>query len=330
MASLTAHLRSPEDHGRLGFHPECPLCRRERSIGPLGTDTVLSRRSHALLAAGVLAFSSAPPTVVHAQEPDYEQEGTTAPEQVVNDDPRSAPDYDPGGQSTELPLDVGPAPDTDAAPDLTSDVAPLEQEQLANEDVPTIAAEQETGTAGTGDEQLPSASELPPVPAASGTPAPAAPSVQAPSASAEHVPAAIHQEPQPADDRPSRRGPRHGSAGQSRPGSAAVLPAQTHPATAAQPLQTTQAAAASASPPSQEGNSDATISTDRRAAHRGDRFHVVQRGESLWSIAKDLLGNEASVAAVAREVNRLWGLNKTRIGTGDPDLLMAGTKLVLR
>jgi nucleoid-associated protein YgaU len=63
---------------------------------------------------------------------------------------------------------------------------------------------------------------------------------------------------------------------------------------------------------------------------KADRFHVVQRGESLWSIARDLLGHDASVARIAREVNRLWELNSERIGTGEPDLVMAGTRLVLR
>jgi hypothetical protein len=37
----------------------------------------------------------------------------------------------------------------------------------------------------------------------------------------------------------------------------------------------------------------------------------------------------ASNAEVAAEVRRLWNLNASRIGTGDPDLLMVGTKLVL-
>jgi hypothetical protein len=35
------------------------------------------------------------------------------------------------------------------------------------------------------------------------------------------------------------------------------------------------------------------------------------------------------VASVAREVNRLWDLNRGRIGTGDPDLLPTGTRLEL-
>ena len=66
------------------------------------------------------------------------------------------------------------------------------------------------------------------------------------------------------------------------------------------------------------------------AAQRGDRFHVVLRGESLWSIANDLLGDRASAARTAREVNRLWELNRDRIATGDRDLLMVGTRLALR
>ena len=56
---------------------------------------------------------------------------------------------------------------------------------------------------------------------------------------------------------------------------------------------------------------------------------MVQRGESLWSIASDLLGHQASPARVAREVNRLWELNSSRIATGNPDLLMVGTTLKL-
>jgi nucleoid-associated protein YgaU len=62
----------------------------------------------------------------------------------------------------------------------------------------------------------------------------------------------------------------------------------------------------------------------------GDRFHTVHRGESLWSIASDLLGDGTSDARVAREVNRLWELNADRIASGSPDLLFAGTRLRLR
>jgi nucleoid-associated protein YgaU len=60
------------------------------------------------------------------------------------------------------------------------------------------------------------------------------------------------------------------------------------------------------------------------------RFHIVQPGESLWSIAKQLLGRDASAGRIAREVSRLWSLNHSRISTGDPDLLIVGTRLELR
>jgi Tfp pilus assembly protein FimV len=67
-----------------------------------------------------------------------------------------------------------------------------------------------------------------------------------------------------------------------------------------------------------------------RRAVAGDRVHVVVAGESLWSIASDVLGGRATVAQVAREVNRLWELNRVRIGTGNRDLLPVGTRLVLK
>jgi Tfp pilus assembly protein FimV len=67
-----------------------------------------------------------------------------------------------------------------------------------------------------------------------------------------------------------------------------------------------------------------------RPAQPGDEKHTVRPAESLWAIASDMLGRDASPARVAREVHRLWKLNHERIGTGDPDLLEIGTKLNLR
>ena len=110
MGSLSAHLRAPEDHARLPFHPDCPVCRSERLTGVLPPAGVVSLRTQAALAAGVLAFSAAAPAAVLAAEPDQEQQGATAPGQSGGADTAGNPDFDPGGASTDLPSDAPPVP----------------------------------------------------------------------------------------------------------------------------------------------------------------------------------------------------------------------------
>jgi hypothetical protein len=68
---------------------------------------------------------------------------------------------------------------------------------------------------------------------------------------------------------------------------------------------------------------------DRGGALIGSRSHVVVGGECLWSIATALLPPGASAAEIAAEVHRLWRLNSTRIGTGDPNMLPIGVDLRL-
>src|SRR5512146_1317332 len=57
----------------------------------------------------------------------------------------------------------------------------------------------------------------------------------------------------------------------------------------------------------------------------GKDSYVVRPGDCLWHIAADLLPGSASTSAIAHEVERLWRLNSSRIGTGDPNLIYAGT-----
>ena len=57
---------------------------------------------------------------------------------------------------------------------------------------------------------------------------------------------------------------------------------------------------------------------------------MVRQGDSLWLIAANLLGSDASPARVAREVERLWQLNSDRIRSGKPSLIMPGERLLLR
>jgi nucleoid-associated protein YgaU len=67
-----------------------------------------------------------------------------------------------------------------------------------------------------------------------------------------------------------------------------------------------------------------------RLSGGGASTHVVAQGESLWLIARGLVGEPAGIAEVASRVGRLWRLNAARIGSGDPDLIYPGQQLRLK
>jgi LysM domain len=314
MSSLSAHLREPGDHGRLSFHPDCPQC-RDRVSGVLPADSLVSRRTQALVAAGVMALSSGTSATALAQEPDQEREGTAAPEAVATD-PAADPDFDSGGTPTELPLDTGVVQDPQA-----DDATPIEDEAAIETEVEVAVPGDEAGAPSV----TPPASPVPtpaPAPAPAPAPEPVAPVAEAP-APAEAEPAEPAREHDAQDRRKERKRAAKPNRAPAPPRSAPTTVADaTTPvpaATTVQPAASTVQAAPAAPP----------VARSERAS-RGDRFHVVQPGESLWTIARDLTGKDASVVAVAREVNALWELNDARIGTGDPDLLMAGTRLALK
>jgi hypothetical protein len=54
---------------------------------------------------------------------------------------------------------------------------------------------------------------------------------------------------------------------------------------------------------------------------------VVKPGDSLWTIARSIVGPHASNATVERRVVAIWDTNEARIGTGDPNLIFPGTRL---
>ena len=333
MTSLSAHLREPGDHGRLAFHPECPICRDERLAGALPADAIVGRRAQALFATGVLAFASTPLSAALAAAPDQEREGTSAPEQIAAVDPAADADFDPGGESTDLPFDAGSPPAPQAAPAPDEDTEALEQEPATDELAPVADAGDPASTqAPAGQPQTPVAvgvtpqatSETPP--AAAPTPAPAAPTgepVPPPVTAHSNIRATGGQ-----NRKKERAQPADGSA---RPVRTAPEPEPVIAAPEPEPvIVATEASEATVSVADRQSTPTSAVPADGRAARPGGRFHVVLAGESLWSISKDVLGDEASVAQVARMVNRLWELNSDRIGTGDPDLLQVGTKLALR
>jgi hypothetical protein len=319
MASLSAHLRQPADHGRLPFHPECPVC-RDRLTGELSSNALVGRRTQAVLAAGVLAVSAAAPSAVLAAEPDTEQEGAEVVDPAAPQTPLSAPDVDPGGDSTELPVEVSPIPEPGSitAPD-NDDAGPVEQEAASDDD----AALDESLTPG----EQPAA----PLPDVVPPPAEVAPAL-APAAAEVPAPAAATPPTQPEPAAPPARKekrdkPGRKSTSRAKSAGGVAAPSTAAPVAAAPSYSSTPASTVPATLNVAQPAPHASSARDR--AKQGDRTHVVAPGESLWSIADDLLGDDASVARVAREVNRLWELNARRIGTGDPSLVRVGTTLML-
>jgi hypothetical protein len=73
----------------------------------------------------------------------------------------------------------------------------------------------------------------------------------------------------------------------------------------------------------------ATKSNPATSAAGASRFVVVGRGDSLWSIARRIVGPAASNAAVQQKLLAIWNLNAQRIGTGDPNLIFPGQRLLL-
>jgi hypothetical protein len=327
MASLSAHLRRPNDHGRLAFHPECPLCAGERLAGPLPPGAMLGRRSQALLASGVLAMATATPGVAFAVDPNQQRDGTTPPEQGVAGAPPGDSGFDPGGESTDLPFDAGPAPETPDTLESDEDSAALEPQAVTGNETPAVEpvdVDQQPAPPTTAAAPLPpeaaSPTPIPEQPSSAPTPEPPATAPTQPETGATTPPPQGASAPPRADEQETEpKTTRRALETQRQPARASAEP-YVAPATAPTTVQVAQTQPRPSSSPTNR----------RHAAKRGDRFHVVQRNESLWSIASDMLGESASPARIAREVNRLWELNSARIGTGDPDLLMAGTRLELR
>jgi hypothetical protein len=312
MSSLTAHLRLLEDHSRLPFHPSCPVCRRDRLAGSLDGEELVSRRTQAAIAAGLLAFSGLGVPAAVASEPDSTSEG--AAEVVDGGDLAVSPELDLELETAQLPDDATAPDPVDSATD--EDSAPLEVEPAADVREPVVEVADNVpappAETGTGD----------PVPAEQ--PADATPPAEAAAPSTTEEPGITALATQPrktlkSEARQERRPDR--SIAEPAPVVPRVLAAEPEPPPAP-PAPTAEPA------PSSTVRVVARSSGSRTAP--GDRFHVVLPGESLWSIAADLLGDRATVPGIAREVNRLWELNDGRIRTGDPDLLYAGTRLVVR
>jgi nucleoid-associated protein YgaU len=115
------------------------------------------------------------------------------------------------------------------------------------------------------------------------------------------------------------------------PGSTQIAAAAPVPVDAAEPTPAANSNAA-ATPVAQSSGAPATPVSQPPSPPAREiegAAYTVRAGDSLWSIARRLLGPEASAGRIAREVNRLWELNRDRIGTGNPSLINVGTVIKL-
>jgi LysM repeat protein len=313
LSSLREHLLTTQGHGRLPFRGDCPLCTAERLRGSIAPATLVPRRAQAGLAAAVLLASSAagPASALAQREPDAEREGH-APDAVlpgeVGGDQAIDPEFDPGAglqsspdQSFETPepVEENEAVEGDA---LVDPVAIQERQEDAG------------GPSGGGATSEVGADRRVPPPAPEPVAAPA-PSVE-PHAS----PPAVHLAEPTDGKRSNARSAAYGVVVE-RSSPTSVQQPPSEPSAPSEPTPSPTLASAQPVPPTDRQD-------DRRPAARNR--HVVQPGETLWSIARGRLGPDASTAAIAREVDRLWELNADSIGTGDPNLIVAGQVLILR
>jgi LysM domain len=337
--SLSAHLTAGPDHARLGFHPACAVCRNQRLAGAL-SDTVLSARAHAGLLAAALAAgtlvpgsvaaasdSSTPPTATASQAP------PPAPTPAPEPSPAPAPDVPPFGtdETQEAPADEAPhmrelLTSPEAGTDTEGEDVSGEADETAPAPMPVGQAPAEPAPAELAPVPLgqPPAPPLPiepppapPQPVSAPSPPPS-PEPVAPSPAAElEQDATAH----PADPDVKRKA-RGRKAKPRRPAAKPVVDWEDTPERENAPASVGAGVPAAAAKTALVSQPAKPVSD-----HITGAIYTVQPGDSLWSIACRLVGPRASAARIARELNRLWELNREQIGTGDPSLIYAGTVL---
>src|SRR5918992_1488965 len=201
--SLSAHLTAgPADHGRLAFHPDCPRCRAERLAGSLAADSLVSRRTHAALAAGLLAFTGAAPAAT-AQVPELDEQQDAAPA-PGGEPPGLQPDFDPGGADT-FDVELAPLPGGREAGGGEDEGlgAPVEMEPTTDTEAPVL--EGAPAPPAPAAEQPPAPAPQPPITASPvESPAPPPAAVAPPATPPTPTPVAEVEAPAPRE-RPTKR-----------------------------------------------------------------------------------------------------------------------------
>ena len=274
----------------------------------------LATRAPAALTAGVLAFSAVVPPIALAEQ-DQTSDGTAVLTQGNGSDPDQGASFDPGGDAAGLPETASPPAAATAAPSAAT--GPADQTD------PVV----DSGDGSAADAEAPSQAPVTPPPPVT-PPAPADPPAGPPVAPAADVTGAPVSPPAaapvtaPASAVAVTRSVRRVKS--VRRGTARRAPRVAKVVPVPQVIRTTTAATAARTVTPKPVAIPAAL-----RAKPGDRTHRVRPGESLWTIATDLLGGDATTAAIAHKVDQLWARNRAAIGTGDPDLLLVGTNLTL-
>ena len=305
MNSLADHLASTRPHAAFKFHPACPLCRAERLSGCPPASAV-PKRASVVLAAAVLAITpavSAAPAFA-ADEGDSTTEGQAEPGTgPTGSDEASDPLLEVGGDNDGgQERDAGRTP-SDSEPEGTGEAVP-EPLESGDEEPPPAAPPALRAP-------LPPAAEPIAPPPVAPAPPPVSDLVPQGPVPAAGSPPTLYAHPTPTLGAPVDQTP---AKARPNPSDPPITPPSSRPVAAPTTSGTDPAA-----PPSQEPPPGAD----------DEGIHTVDRGESLWSIARDLAGGKASNAEVAGLVQRLWSLNAARMNTGSPDLLLVGTVLRL-
>jgi hypothetical protein len=272
--------------------------RKRRSPRPL------ARRIVAAALSASLALGTVSPAAALASEADSEGEGAAAPGAI-----EGGPE-----DEEETALEEVPGSVVDGDSEESGEGPPVEAEPQRESELPAVsgAEEDEEEVNGAATEALPEVVQPP--------------AAEAPSATESgpaYEPALAPPPIQPVENQPLSAPP------------SPVAESEPPP-----PPRVKQLAPQPSPPPEPAAPSDeepppprpAAVPAERQAPRSGiagGDFHTVRSGESLWSIAAALLPAGAGNAEIAAEVKRLWRLNASRIGTGDPNLLMVGTRLRL-
>jgi LysM domain len=271
-----------------------------RNTGP-------ARTLAAILAVALVITAVVPPLAL--AESDQEGEGTAPPGALPGLEPG-----EPGGPETTLE-EVAPAPEEGEVEEVAPPVS------VESEPPPPVV----TGAA-------------PPVeaaPPAAPTPAAAQPQPEpaAPVYGTEPETPIYEPSPAPAPAEPVRNeaiiapsGPPSAASAHSDDHAGADVP-EASPPPVESPVPVT--APSEAPEPIAATPVPASEPADQGGELQGRAHYTVAPGDCLWSIATAILPPGSSDAEVAAEVARLWRMNAARIGTGDPDVILAGTVLRL-